>query len=263
MLKAEEVRLMGSGQVSRRLRYMDCNCRIGTFEEMEDCYFTEIDSLLAEMEYLGIGDALVLHTWASRWSPPKGNKQLDEILADYDNLYPCYVGLPPVTGELPDPEEFAAAVRQNHGAVRLFPSEHQYDFTPWCVGELLEPLADHGVPLMIEITQTNWDQVAAILDAFPDLPLVLLDTYYRINRHIYPLMDKHENLHLETHTYQVPFGIEDVTRRFGAQRLLFGTNLPENEGGGALAQLEYADLPEEHKQQIAGGNLRNLLGIAQ
>lgn len=246
-----------------RLRYMDCNCQLGPFEEMEPPYFTEIDSLVAEMEYLGIESALVMHTWASRWSPARGNEKIDEMLADYDHLYPCYVGLPSATHELPDPGEFAENVRANHGAVRLFPSDHQFRLTPWCIGGLLAALEGESVPLMIDIKQTNWDEIAGILASFPDLPVVILDLYYRMNRYMYPLLEDHPNLHIETHTYQIPFGIEDVTRRFGPERLLFGTNLPVNEGGGALAQIAYSKLSDEHKQMVAGNNLRRLLGISK
>ena len=246
-----------------RLRYMDCNCQIGPFEEMEAAYFTSLDDLLAEMEYLGIESALVMHTWASRWSPAKGNEKIDAALADHDHLYPCYVGLPPATGELPEPGDFAQTVRSNHGAVRLFPSDHQFNFTPWCIGDLLAALQDASIPVLIDIKHTSWDEISDVLAQFPDLPLVILDLYYRVNRHIYPLLEKHPNLHIETHTYQIPFGIEDVSRRFGAEHLLFGTNLPVNEGGGALAQIEYSKLSDQDRQLIAADNLKRLLGISE
>jgi len=244
-----------------QFRFMDCNCRVGDFEAVEESYFTDLDGLLAEMDYLGIAQALVMHTWASRWSPRLGNEKLDETIADEDNLYPCYVALPSATDELAEPGEFATHVREQNGAVRLFPADHQWDLADWCADSLLAALDAEAVTTLIDIGQTNWSQVAAVLERYTKLPLIIMATSYRINRHIYPLFEKYDNLYLESHTYQTPWGIEDISRRFGADRLIFGTSLPEMEGGAAIGQVLYADLSAEDKAKIAGGNLRRLLGI--
>ncbi len=245
----------------RAIQFMDCNCRVGDFEAMEESHFTDLGGLLAEMEYLGIVQALVMHSWASRWSPRLGNAKLDELIADQANLYPCYVGLPGATEELAEPAEFAAHVRAQNGAVRLFPANHQWDFADWCADSLLAALEAAAVPALIEIGQTNWSQVAAVLERYNGLPLIIMETSYRINRHIYPLFEKYDNLYLETHTYQTPWGLEDVSKRFGADRLIFGTSLPDMEGGAAIGQVLYADLSEADKAKIAGGNLRHLLNL--
>jgi len=242
---------------------MDCNCRIGTFEHMEEPHFTDVDGLLAEMEFIGISQALVMHSWASHWSPRLGNAKLDELIGDRDNLYPCYVALPSATGELAPPAEFAAEVRARRGAVRLFPAEHQWDFTPWCAGELLDALAARSVPALIDMGQTNWNQIAAVLEQYRELPLIILGTSYRINRHIYPLFKKYENLYLEVNTHVMTWSLEDISERFGAERLIFGTGLPETEAGGALAQVRYNKLSDADKARIAGGNLRSLLGMEE
>ncbi len=244
-----------------QVRPMDCNCRIGTFEKMEPPHFTDLDGLLAEMDYLGIQQALVMHSWASSWAPRLGNEKIDELLAGHEDLYPCYVGLPGATGELPPPAEFAAHIRERHGAVRLFPVNQQWDFTHWGAGDLLEALDAHAVPTLIDMQQTNWAQIADILPRYQQLPLIILGTSYRITRHIYPLFEKHDNLYLESNTFQTTWGIEDVCERFGAERLIFGTGLPEMEGGGALVQLAYNCLTDAETALIAGDNLRNLLGI--
>ena len=129
------------------------------------------------------------------------------------------------------------------------------------MGAASAALDAEAVPALIDIGQTNWSQVAAVLERYTKLPLVIMATSYRINRHIYPLFEKYDNLYLESHTYQIPWGIEDVSKRFGADRLIFGTSLPEMEGGAAIGQVLYADLSDEDKAKIAGGNLRRLLSI--
>ena len=254
---------MSSSAGGAPIRFMDCHCQIGSFEGMEEPHFTTVEDLLAEMEYLGISDALVTHRWASRWSPRLGNEKLDETIAPYPNLYPCYVALPPTTGEIAPPAEFARAVKANHGAVRVCPSDHQWRLTDWCAGRLLEALEAEGIPILVAMQQTSFDDIAAVLERYSGLSIIVMDTSYRINRTIYPLFARYPKLRLEIHSYQIPWGIEDVTERFGPERLVFGTGLPESDGGGPISQVIYSPLPEEQRALIAGGNLRRMLGIEE
>ena len=46
--------------------------------------------------------------------------------------------------------------------------------------------------------------------------------------------------------------IEAVCARFGPERIIFGTGLPVREGGGAIAQITYAEVSEEAKAAMAG-----------
>lgn len=120
-------------------------------------------------------------------------------------------------------------------------------------------IAANGIPLFLDMDQTNWEEVATILQRRSNLNLVLLRTSYRIDRVIYPLFERYENLRIEAATYQVNYGIEEVCRRFGARRLLFGTGLPVTEAGPSIAQIAYAEISDEDKALIAGGNLWELL----
>ncbi len=254
---------MSSSAGGAPIRFMDCHCQIGSFEGMEEPHFTTVEDLLAEMEYLGISEALVSHRWASRWSPRLGNEKLEETIAPYANLYPCYVALPPTTGEIAPPAEFARTVKANHGAVRVCPSDHQWRLADWCAGELLEALEAEDIPVLVAMQQASFDDIAAVLGRHSGLSIIVMDTSYRINRTIYPLFARYPNLRLEIHSYQIPWGIEDVTERFGPERLVFGTGLPESDGGGPISQVTYSSLPEEQRALIAGGNLRRMLGIEE
>lgn len=247
--------------MSAQLSFFDCNARIGRPMAWREGQITTRDELLAEMDYAGIERALVHHTLASQWSPAEGNAALLEEIEGQDRLLPCFVALPAATGELPAPAQFAAEVRARHGAVRLFPNDHQYRLADWCMAETLGALEARRVPVLVDINQTTWDDIAALLSAHPLMPVIVLDTYYRMDRCLYPLWERYANLYLETTTYQVHRGIEAVCARFGPGRLVFGTNLPHLETGGPIAQIMYAELGDEMKAAIAGGTLNRLLGL--
>jgi len=58
-------------------------------------------------------------------------------------------------------------------------------------------------------------------------------------------------------------GIEALTAEYGGSRLLFGSRFPWMYIGGAMLQLLRAEIPEEDKAAIAGGNLLALIKEAK
>jgi len=250
-----------SGASGRGIRFFDCNMRVGRAGIVRPEHILDVPGLTNEMDYLGLDSALVYHAWGPEWDAGGGNRKLLEEIDTCGRMYPCFTPLPHATQEMDEPAAFAADVRGRHGAVRLYPKLHNYPLSDWCVGPLLSALAEQQVPALIELAQVEWNELATMVQTYPTLPVILLASSYRINRCIYPLFEKCDNLYLETATYQIMRGIEDVCRRFGPERLVFGTGLPLLDGGGPIAQIMYAELPEESKRLIAGGTLARLLGV--
>mgnify|MGYP003295337219 CR=1 FL=1 len=50
-----------------------------------------------------------------------------------------------------------------------------------------------------------------------------------------------------------------ITKKFGSQRLIFGSNLPVSDPGAAIAKVACADISYEDKIKIAHGNLEKLI----
>lgn len=245
---------------SSGLRWIDCNARIGRWSNPRPEQFTEIDDLLAAWDRVGIDGGLAHHAWAWEWSPARGNDALLEAIGPHERIRPCFVALPHATREVDPVLEFARRVRDARGAVRIFPGKHQWSVREWCAGALFDALQCAGVPLLVDIGEVDWEGIAAILAAHPRLRVIVLETFYRIDRRLYALMERHPSLHLEANTYGPFFGVEGIVERFGAGRLVFGTGVPEFETGGPMALVAYADISAEDKAKIAGGNLLRLLG---
>ncbi len=242
------------------LRWIDCNARIGGWSAPQPHQFTDASGLMGAWDRAGIEGGLVHHAWAWEWSPPRGNEALLEETEGKARIRPCFVGLPHATREIEPVLQFARTVGAAGGAVRIFPKHHSWSVHDWCAGALFDALQTARVPVLVDIREAGWDDIAAILDAHPRLPVVVLESFYRVDRMLYPLMESHPNLHLEANTYVVFRGLEAIVRRFGADRLIFGTGLPELETGGPMALVAYAEISDEDKAKIAGGNLLRLLG---
>jgi predicted TIM-barrel fold metal-dependent hydrolase len=250
------------GQGVAKLEFFDCNTRIGKWTDSRPEHFTDAAGLLHAMDEAGIELALVHHSLAWQWDAAEGNRILLEEITNNRRLYPCFAALPPATREV-DPDSLVKRCRDLNGAVRVFPRDHQWRLVPWCAEDLFAVLADEGVPLFVELEQTSWDDIAATAREFPQLPLVLLNTSYRADRYLYPLWDRGYNIMVSVETYMPFRGVEDVCSRFGSDRLLFGSGMPERDPGGPMGLLAYAQLSDEAKRNMAGANLARLLSITR
>src|SRR6185437_6604056 len=113
---------------------------------------------LAEMDRLGIAEALVYHGMALDGHPPEGNARLMQEIAGQPRLHPCWVLLP-TTGEMPPPHELVAQMRaQGVRAARLCPVRHRYQFTEANLGDLLAALEAARIPLLADFSMVSWSE---------------------------------------------------------------------------------------------------------
>jgi hypothetical protein len=208
--------------------------------------------LLEEMDRFYIREALVSHWTAEEYDAAAGNAALARDLVP--RLTPAWAALP---------DEASIAELDAHGpaAVRLTPAVPQHNFSTasWCAGPLFEYLQANRVLTLIPRPDIDWSPVAALLADFPELPVVLLDTGYRADRYLFPLLRRFPTLHFDSATYLGHRQIEAYVEQFGPDRMLFGSRLPLYTPGSSIAVLATARISDDARQAIAGGNLRRLL----
>jgi predicted TIM-barrel fold metal-dependent hydrolase len=214
------------------------------------------------MKRYGIERALVSHSLARKYHPASGNRLVSEETRDYPFLYPVWVVMPHHTGEFPDPHRLKEEMREHSiRAVRMYPAEsdQNYCLEEWNCGELFGLLEETGAVLLLGLDQITWNQLHELGSRHPGLNIVLTDVTYRVDRNAYPLLEKYPRLFIETSGYKVHRGIEQLCRRFGAARLVFGSGMPLYSGAAAVSLLRYANIGSEERAMIASGNLTELL----
>ena len=235
----------------------DGNLRLGMRSQHEPGEPTTVDALLAEMDRLDVARALVRHRAAVETTPDDANRRVLDQTAHTDRLIPSCSLLPEATRETGVPDDTVdELITRGVRAVWLYPKTHGYTLRDWCSGSLLSALERRRLPLFILRDEMDPGELVEVLTRHPALDVVLANISYRMNRVLYPLFAAHANLHVDLGAPNASCGfIEEVVRRFGADRLVFGTGFPDHEAGPAITYLTYADVSDNDRRRIAAGNL--------
>ncbi len=191
-----------------------------------------------------------------------GNRLLADALHHAKtDLYGIYTILPSCTWELPNPEEQPEVMRASKMmAARFAPSVHNFLAKPGVLADQLAAFTRRKVPVMMDTgagltLEECWDYC----EAFPDMTVILAykniwpaDRYYR------PFLEAFPNLHLELSSMITDQGLERLVAKYGAHRFLYGSRFPEMYMGGQMMMLRCAEISEEDKSLIAGGNFLRL-----
>jgi hypothetical protein len=249
------------------LTFFDANSQVGRFNFRAEGAPYSAEQSLQDMQHSGIARRLAYHSVAKEGNPAPGNDLLQRELAGHDGLLPCWAVTTWVTGEMPEPEALVAKMRsEGVRAARFFRRYFHVPVQEWSLGRLWSALEAAHVPLFYDygfrwatIEELDVDEIYGLCQAHPGLTVILTQHRIRFNRQVAALLAACPNLKLELSGYWHYRGVEDVVRRFGVDRLLFGTNWPYMDSSFAIAAVTYADVSEAERAAVAAGNLTALL----
>lgn len=238
---------------------LDTHAYIGRFQT-QDVGAATPDTLLADMDDLGIERALVTHTMSWLHSPALGNQAVLTELAGHPRLRPCWTVLPDTCGELPAAKEFVAhALSDGVAVLRAYPAEHGYPMDGPAFVPMLSAAAEARLPLLVDCTQTSWPAIAAVAQAHPELPIIVSLVGYRTLRSSTDLLARYPNTHLDLVNFSSHCGLEWLVQQFGASRLLFGTGAPMRDAAEAVTRLLWSALDDHDVRAIGHDNAQRLL----
>jgi predicted TIM-barrel fold metal-dependent hydrolase len=249
----------------------DCNLTIGKRAVRNPgCAYTPKD-IVSIMDYYKISRALVSHAICEGNGPFPGNEILLSEINGYGRFIPCWVLLPNSTGELGDKkisDLVNEMLERGVKAAKIYPCGHRLCLSEWFMGELLSTLEEHRIPLLMDFGIVHysesswkipWNDVYEICKNHKNLPVILLRIGGNVNRNLFPLLDKFENLHIDISYYISNDCLEIICEKFGANHLLFGTGMPTYSPAGPLSMLLYSGVPSRDKKMIGGENMDRLL----
>ena len=225
------------------------------------------EALLAEMDYYGIDRALVRHVNLDAAGAVLSNRVLADFLRSDSSgrLRGVWCILPEQCDELPEPDEFFRDMKQNRiGAITLSPFAHRWIPCRETIGKIMDAAAERHIPVLLDAFTGKWNELYNFVRMFPrNITFAMDRSKHGPDRLLRPLLENFENFHYVISCHWVPEGIRDLAERYGARRLLYGSDYPFFNQGSMMLPLKQSTLPEADIARIAGGNLNQLLEEAQ
>jgi predicted TIM-barrel fold metal-dependent hydrolase len=256
------------------MKFFDCNVMIGQTVVPTPNAILDARTLLAEMDRLEIDQALFFHYAFTMDQKNDMNRLTQAAARQSDRLAPVWV-LSTVVTRMGEKFEYQIDRMLDSGvkAARVFPDEGPsagpLSLKPYMLENLYERMSQHHIPLLIpdeylhgQATlsspnpEASYDDIEVICRNFPDLPVVVLQPAYNSQQFLLTLAQRHKNFYFSMPIYGL---FRDTAAIIGADRILFGSNMPVYDPSLGIGMLLYADMNDRDKQLISGGNLARLL----
>lgn len=241
---------------------MDSNSYLGrtSYREGKIPYLSE--ALLEDMKYYRIHASLVCSSVSKDYSFIKGNNEILDIIRNERRLYGVATVIPDIKYELEDGlNYYENLVNSGIKAFKIYPRSLNHGFSPFYLESLALLMCEHGTPMILDVDEAEWRDTASVLQAFPELKLLLCNSDWGMNRFLFPLMERFSNLYFDLNANQANDILETCKYHFGIQRVLFGTHYPNKVMGGLKALVEFADISELEKDKIASENAMDLFNL--
>ena len=250
------------------VKVFDANVALGRRHDRRVTFDTARDTL-AEMDRVGVQQALVYSPHAATFDTRDGNRLLLDMIDGESRLVPQFVCNP----SYDDLDSFARGMRDaGVRSLRMLPGLHRYPFVDWIVGPWLRWAASEDIPIWMPVeygVPVRRDQLfvhqfdpVTLHDTLASHPaqVVLSEVQYTHANWALKLLESLPNLSIEISRFVGTDVIADLLRTVGPRRILFGSRFPESTMAAQLYNLHNCGLDERTLVAICSDNLERLLG---
>lgn len=247
---------------------IDCHGHAGPFHRYPIAAPTP-DGMLRTMDSAGIEILLFAPHLAIGPDPEEGNRLAARIHSEHpDRLLPyCTVGPRRPEGEVCTMLDEYVASGWFVG-IKLHPSLHRTPVTDPTYDVAFRYAEAYHVPMLVHTWEpcafAAPDMVASVAQRHPGARIILAHSAgaHAGMRKVIELIRQHPNLYAETSGSTQPWGaVRELCEGVGAERVLFGSDLPFLDPRPKLGAVCLADLDDGAKSSILRGNALRLLGL--
>lgn len=246
---------------------VDINAYLGSWPYRK-VDFTTANGLVELQRRFGIDKAVVCSLRSIFYDHKEGDREVVEAVQKHQKRLLGFASVSPLFEESRD--DLRRSVKESGlKGLRIFPAYHGYNLEDPAVHPLLEEAGKLKIPVMIPMRLSmEWSQPALkmsgirkIADTYPEIPLILGCINYPELGVTRAILREHDNVFVETSCMQRWQGIEELVRAAGSHRVLFGSGMPIQNPGPALAKIKNAEISESEKLLIMGANAAKIVSL--
>lgn len=247
---------------TKDLMFFDAFSRIGPRRYKHPGEKWKLEELIKELNHCSISGALVASTLSLSYDAMYSNLELSTNLKPYPNLFAIWNVLPHHTNECLPPAQLKQKMTEhNVRAVTIHPSSNGWDWSAESSQELMKYLNDNKIFTITTVSEIGgWKELNEFLGRYKSIPLLVSGISWGEQRYAIGLLKDHPNMHISFDRLQINEGLEFLYKKGHINQLIFATDAPTMSVGAHRTYIDYADIPDDAKAKIAGGNLVRLLG---
>lgn len=247
---------------TKDLMFFDAFARIGPRRYKHPGEKWQLQDLIKELDHCSVSGALVASTLSLSYDAMYSNLELSNNLKPYPNLFAIWNVLPHHTNECLPPAQLKQKMTEhNVRAVTIHPASNGWDWSAQSSQELMKYLNDNKIFTITTVSEIGgWKELNEFLGRYKSIPLLVSGISWGEQRYAIGLLKDHPNMHISFDRLQINEGLEFLYKRGHINQLIFATDAPTMSVGAHRTYIDYADIPDDAKAKIAGGNLVRLLG---
>ncbi len=196
-----------------------------------------------------------------------GNDLAARYIAKHPDRFVAFAYVSPTMPEQMIPELTRAIDDLGFVAIKLYPP-----YTPWEINKaqwhpIYEFGNERGLAIIFHTDHLRQNRPRFLAEIAPQYPRANFVAGHSGNvpearAEAIAAAQEHPNIYLETaSSYRTPGVIEELVNKAGADRVLFGSDVPLMDPRSQLGKIITADISDKAKQLILGGNAQRLLKL--
>lgn len=241
---------------------IDAHVHIGSTQYVQMA--ADAEMLIGIADDAGFDRLFVTHLTALFYEMREGNDLLGADLARYSDRMIGYVTIPTHRMAEAACEEIRRCVEcYGMRGVKIY-SHPDSSVAESCSTMIFETVADLDLIVLGHFSQSECDQ---LMQRVPEAKVIMAHmggTPYSLgNWHLaVEVAAQHANLFVDTASSMIDNGmLEYAVEHLGPEKILFGTDMPALDPWVQRAKVDGAEISDEAKQLILGGNVQRILGL--
>jgi len=240
------------------MKFKDANCSY---------YSTHRDGLYAstfdEVKSVCDENGIVSAAWYNGERAGKSVREMNEETLEKCKKYggvPILRLLPPAFEKESYSLEELEALANDGAAFRIHPQKDATPIEDWLYGDMIKVLEKTKAPLLVSVWEyEDLSPLANFKKSHPELILVLTNTNQWLNRQYIAMVKSLPNVYIESSNLIEYYAFESISAEIGADKIMFGTGMPDKEPYDRIYQILYCELPQEDIEKIAYRNFERIM----
>lgn len=242
---------------------IDFHGHVGRWDNFE--LHDDADGMIHAMDAVGIDRSCLFNIFHPDGT--SGNDETAAFVAQHPDRFIGFVYVSPLMPERMVPELVRAVETLGFPAIKIYPPYSSWDLTDSVWDPVYGFADERGLALIThtgpEITCQPY-QIGVIAERFPNAQFVIghagnMEPYRTQG---IEATQSNPNVYLETcSTFREPGVVERLVEEAGADRVLFGSDVPLMDPRSQLGKIITADISDDAKRLVLGENAKRLLKI--